>query len=453
MQIGGELLVAEDRQSLLERQLEPVAAGHPVAGPVVEILVRDHALDAEIVAVRCGLRPGQHELGVEDVEALVFHGAEVEIGHRHDHEPVEVVLQAEALLVPAHRLLERGHGVGALVDGARLGIDLERDVAARARGEGVREPLEAAGDQGEQIAGLREGVLPNREVPAAGQAAVLDQVAVGEQNRAGRPVRLDPDAVPGHDIGPVGEIRDLAEALRLALGAEHAIRDVQALERGVALGADAHFALEGERGGQVVHRQALAFDLIAVPAQRLAIEPEVHQLQLLAVEHQRTDVLARRRVAPHHEARPDLGARRLQAKLQLDLVHQVVGRPVIRQTHRLRGFGLRLSFGRHGLPRNAGCAHLKRRQCGLPDRAGRDPTRTPGGRPRSLARRIPRVHHGSRVCRAAVMSPSGCSLSGPRSAACPRAAPEDSFHFMRKAQAPACAGSCSIASTSTYSAR
>ena len=39
--VGGELLVAEDRQAFLEAELEPVAAGDAVAGPVVEVFMRD----------------------------------------------------------------------------------------------------------------------------------------------------------------------------------------------------------------------------------------------------------------------------------------------------------------------------------------------------------------------------------------------------------------------------
>jgi hypothetical protein len=39
-----DLLVAEDGETLLEGELEPVAARDPVAGPVVEVLVRDHRL-------------------------------------------------------------------------------------------------------------------------------------------------------------------------------------------------------------------------------------------------------------------------------------------------------------------------------------------------------------------------------------------------------------------------
>ncbi len=41
--VGGEFLVAEDGQALLQAELEPVPAGDAVAGPVVEILVRDDA--------------------------------------------------------------------------------------------------------------------------------------------------------------------------------------------------------------------------------------------------------------------------------------------------------------------------------------------------------------------------------------------------------------------------
>jgi hypothetical protein len=43
--VAGELLVAEDGQPFLQAELEPVAAGDAVAGPVVEIFVRDDRLD------------------------------------------------------------------------------------------------------------------------------------------------------------------------------------------------------------------------------------------------------------------------------------------------------------------------------------------------------------------------------------------------------------------------
>ena len=49
--IGGEFLVAEDRQPLLQAELEPVAAGDAVAGPVVEVFVGDDRLDAGEVVV------------------------------------------------------------------------------------------------------------------------------------------------------------------------------------------------------------------------------------------------------------------------------------------------------------------------------------------------------------------------------------------------------------------
>jgi hypothetical protein len=117
--VAGELLVAEDGQPLLEAELEPVAAGDAVAGPVVEVFVGDDALDHLVVAVGRGGGGGEDILRVEDVQPLVLHRAHVEVVHGHDVEHVEVVFAAVDLLVPAHRPLERVHGVVAAVLVAR----------------------------------------------------------------------------------------------------------------------------------------------------------------------------------------------------------------------------------------------------------------------------------------------------------------------------------------------
>ena len=44
------MLVAVDREPLLEGELEPVAAGDAVAAPVVEVFVPHHALHTLVVA-------------------------------------------------------------------------------------------------------------------------------------------------------------------------------------------------------------------------------------------------------------------------------------------------------------------------------------------------------------------------------------------------------------------
>jgi hypothetical protein len=66
---------------------------------------------------------------------------------------------------------------------------------------------EIGGDEGEQVARLRERVVPPGEVPAAVEIALLDQVAVREQHRIGRLVGADQHAVLGHHVGPVEEER------------------------------------------------------------------------------------------------------------------------------------------------------------------------------------------------------------------------------------------------------
>ena len=90
MHIHAEVLIPEDRETFLQRELEPVPAGHAVARPIVEILVGHDAIDALKVCIRGRLWAGQNILRVEDVESLVLHGAHVEVADRHDHEVVQV---------------------------------------------------------------------------------------------------------------------------------------------------------------------------------------------------------------------------------------------------------------------------------------------------------------------------------------------------------------------------
>ncbi len=54
--VRGELRVAEYGESFLQAELKPVAAGDPVARPVVKVLVGDDALDAQIGCVGGSVR-------------------------------------------------------------------------------------------------------------------------------------------------------------------------------------------------------------------------------------------------------------------------------------------------------------------------------------------------------------------------------------------------------------
>ena len=238
-QVRGELLVAEHRQPFLEAELEPVAAGDAVAGPVVEILVRDHRLDALIVAVGRGLGRGEHELGVEDVQPLVLHRAHVEVVHGDDVEHVEVVFAPVDLFVPAHRLDEAFEREARAVLVARAHPDVQRDLAPRHGGEAVRDGAQVARDEGEEIGGLGPRVVPFGPAGPAG-----DRVAVRQQHRQ---VGADGDPERRHHVGAVGIPGDVAEALGLALGAEHPAREIEPLERGVGLGVDLDGGREGER--------------------------------------------------------------------------------------------------------------------------------------------------------------------------------------------------------------
>ena len=173
---------------------------------------------------------------VEDVETLVLHRAHVEVGDGDDVEHVEVVLAPEALLVPPHRALERVHRPGGALLLAVLDVDGEVDLAPRHGAEGGADRGEVAADEGEQVAGLGMRVVPHGIVAlAAVEHAALLQVAVGEQDGCRLRVGIDAHRIGGEHVGAVEEVRDAAEALRLALARVDVAAAVDALQRLVGL--------------------------------------------------------------------------------------------------------------------------------------------------------------------------------------------------------------------------
>ena len=208
-------------------RLEPVATGDAVAGPVVEVLVRDDALDGREIGIGGRGRRGQHVLGVEEVEPLVLHRAAVVVLHGHDHEAVQVQRQSVPSLVPDHAGHQRSHRVLGLVQVARANVDLQQVVAPAACADGLLAHRQVAGHQREQVAGLGVGVHPAGEVAAVVQRALLDQVAVAQQHRETGLVGAQQHAVRGHHVGPIQEVCDAPKALGLALGEEAAAAGVQ----------------------------------------------------------------------------------------------------------------------------------------------------------------------------------------------------------------------------------
>ena len=282
-----ELLVAEDRQAFFERELEPVAAGDAVAGPVVEVLVAHDRFDVAEVHVGGGVRVGQHELGVEDVQALVFHRAHVEVAGGDDHEAFQVQRQAKARFVPRHAGHERVHRVLGLVEITGAHEHLQQVLGAAAAGDALLACDQLTGHQGEQVARLFVRINPLGKVAAVFQVALFDQVAIGEQHRVLGLVGAQRDGVAGHHIRAVQEVGDAAKALGLALGEKRALADVQARQLGVFLGVAGgeDFQIKSlEAFGQVLEHQHITVHLERGAA---AVDEHACQVELFAVQTQR----------------------------------------------------------------------------------------------------------------------------------------------------------------------
>ena len=162
-----EHLVAQHGEAFLQGKLEPVATGHPIARPVVEILMADHRFDPVKIAVGRGFLIGEDIARVEHVEPLVLHRPHVEIRNRNDVEQVEIVLAPEGLFVPFHRMDQAAHRMAGAALIASADIDAEIDLAAVHRCEAVPGRHQLTCHKREQIGRLGPGIVPFRPVRAA----------------------------------------------------------------------------------------------------------------------------------------------------------------------------------------------------------------------------------------------------------------------------------------------
>ena len=300
--------------------------------------MRDDRLDRLEIHVGGGLRARQHELRVEHVEALVLHGPHVEVVHRHDHEAVEVVFAPVGLLVPFHRPLQRVHRIGAAPLVTVAHPDLQEHVAPGGGDEMVLDRLQVARHQREQVGGLAEGILPFRPAGTG-----LDQVAVGQQHRRRGRIGLDAHPEGRHHVGPVGKEGDLAEALRLALGAVHAVRHVEPLQRRVGGGVELGLAgpREAAFGDQLGRdRQPLGVHRDGVLRQRGPVDRGRDQAQIPPVEPQvQRTLVGTVGIGNESDLRQDARGLRGQLERQGNGLDQIGRGAIIGQANR-GGFGL-----------------------------------------------------------------------------------------------------------------
>ena len=176
--IARELLIAEDGEAFLQRELEPVSQSDPVARPVMEVFVTDNGFNIEVIEVRRHLRCREHIARIEDVQALILHGSEIEVVGSDKHEAVQVILESPAGFIPVDGSLDALHCVLSLISILRLNPDRKQAVLAVCELIDFLTLHQLSGDKREEVAGLERGIFPDGEVPSVIQISLLNEVAV-----------------------------------------------------------------------------------------------------------------------------------------------------------------------------------------------------------------------------------------------------------------------------------
>jgi hypothetical protein len=185
---------------------------------------------------------------------------------------------------------------------------------------------EVARHHGEQIARLRERVLPDGEVPADRPRCPSRRDCRSTAAPAPRLAGLDAHPIAREHVGAVGEVGDAAEAFSLALGAVDAVGAVKPGQRLVVLGIAARRDLQHE--GPLRHmrnRKPRLAEFIVARRQRFPVELHLQQLEMLAVEPERRAGGTCLGVRPELEAAGDDRLVRLEPDVEADPVDEPGG--------------------------------------------------------------------------------------------------------------------------------
>ncbi len=167
-------------------------------------------------------------------------------------------------------------------------------------------------------------------MPALLEQAARNKVAVGQQDREVCPVGDQGGGKAGHDIRAVGVEGDLAETLRLALGAEDAAGEVEPLERRIGGGIDLRLHLQNEARRHRRDRQRFPGDGEFLGGQLASVKPQRTELQLTSVEEKGRGGIGGR-MAPILLPGENPGGMCLQIDMQVNGIDQVARGAIIVQ--------------------------------------------------------------------------------------------------------------------------
>ena len=175
-------LVSETGQAFFQTELEPIPAGHPVAGPVVKHFMGNNSLDNQEIAIRGGVLISDDTLCSKEVQPLVLHCIAV-TNQCNDVVSVQVIFESIRPLIPSQSPLQRSHGMIALICQIGFDIDIQLNTASTNRIVVVFQTAQLAGKNGENVAGFGYRIVPAHPPATVCQFTLADLVSVTQHDR------------------------------------------------------------------------------------------------------------------------------------------------------------------------------------------------------------------------------------------------------------------------------
>ena len=179
---------------------------------------------------------------------------------------------------------------------------------------------------------------------SAVNVSTLEWIAVGQKHRKAVARRLDTHPEARHHIRPVVVIGDAAEALGLALRAEHAVRHVEpgqfrvggGITRADDLKRKGRWRNAGDGQGRVGYG-------VRVGRTWLAVDRDTFEGDLFTIENQRCSLRMTGGIEPDRECRDDAGLLRIERDVERHAIDAVRSRLVILKQCRSRRVGIHVA--------------------------------------------------------------------------------------------------------------
>ena len=172
-----------------------------------------------------------------------------------------------------------------LIEIAVFDPDLQEHVTTVGEPESFFLTDQITGNKSEQVGRFFEWIFPFGEMSAFRKITLINEIAVGQENRIFFLVSEKGDRIACHDVRAVRIVCDFAESFSFALGKEIPVRNIQSHQGCVFIGANKGIYSQRDVVGRIRDSQFTVVQCVIRFFQRATVHDDFDKFQILTVQN------------------------------------------------------------------------------------------------------------------------------------------------------------------------